>query len=58
MMNRTIQYFKDIKLNPLVNKTLANEGKKTYNLINIKNRKKIYQHITIRKFGTRHLSFS
>lgn len=28
MMNRTIQYFKNIKLNPLVNKTLANEDKK------------------------------
>lgn len=52
MMNRTLQYVKNIKLNPLVNKTLANEGKKKYNLINIKNLRKNYHHITIRKFGT------
>ena len=57
MMNRALQYFKNIKFNPLVIKTLANEGKKKSNLINIKNRTKNYQHMTIRKFGTRPLSF-
>ena len=49
MMNRTLRYFKNIKFNPLVIKTLSNEGKKKFNLINVKN----YQHITIRKFGTK-----
>ncbi len=54
MMNRTLRYFKNIKFNPLVIKTLSNEGKKKFNLINVKN----YQHITIRKFGTKTTSNS
>jgi hypothetical protein len=53
-MYRTLQYFKNIKFNPLVIKTLANEGKKKSNLINIKN----YQHTIIRKFGTKTTSNS
>ena len=56
-MNRTLQYFKNIRFNPLVNKTIANDANKKYNLNNVKNRTKNYQQITIRKFGTRPLSF-
>jgi hypothetical protein len=60
MMNLTLQYFKNIKFNPLLNKSLVNQGKKKYAITNIKNRTKNYQHMTIRKFGTktRPLSFN
>jgi hypothetical protein len=59
-MNRTLHYFKNIKFNPLVNKTLANECKKKNNIINNENLTKKYQYMTIRKFGTktRPLSFN
>ena len=57
MMNRTLQYFKNIKFNSLINKAIVNEGKKKYAINNIKNRTKNYQQMTIRKFGTRPLSF-
>ena len=40
MMNRTLQYFKNIKFNPLVNKTITNEGKKKMAINSIKNHTK------------------
>ena len=60
MMNRTLQYFKNIKFNSLLNKAIVNEGKKKYAINNIKTRTKNYQQMTIRKFGTktRPLSFN
>ena len=51
-MNRVLHYFKNIKFNPLVNKTIANQGKKKYAVNIIKNHKKnYYQHISVRKFS-------
>ena len=50
-MNRNLHYFKNIKLNPFANKTIANEGKKKYT--NNKPKKTIY-HITVRKFSSYH----
>ena len=47
MMNRTLQYFKNIKFNPLVNKTITNEGKKKMAINSIKNHTKqnYYQNV-------------
>lgn len=61
MMNRTLQYFKNIKFNPLVNRTIANQGKKNMAVNIIKNRTKNYpQYLSIRKYSTktRPLSFN
>jgi hypothetical protein len=57
MMNRTLQYFKNIRFNSLVNKTIANDAKKKYNINNVKNRTKKYQQITIRNFTTGRSAF-
>lgn len=59
-MNRTLQYFKNIKFNPLVNKTIANEGKKKMAIIATKNRTKNHQYLLVRKYTTktRPLSFN
>jgi len=54
MINSTLQYFKNIKFNPLVNKTVVNEGKKKYTINKIKN----YQQINYQKMSTRHISFN
>jgi hypothetical protein len=61
MMNRTLQYFKNIKFNPSVNKTIVNEGKKKMTIIANKTlTKKLYQHFAIRTHTTksRPLSFN
>lgn len=60
MMNRTLQYFKNIKFNPLVNKTIAAEGKKKNVIIANKNRTKNHQYLLVRKYTTktRPLSFN
>jgi hypothetical protein len=58
MMNRTLQYFKNIKFNTVIKNALANQGKKKYNTYNIKNRVKNCQQMTIRKFGTGTGSFN
>jgi hypothetical protein len=50
-MNRTLQYLKNIKYNQLLNKVIANKGKKKYS-INITHRTPNYQQNTIRKFTT------
>ncbi len=47
-MNRTLQYFKNIKFNSLINKSLSNECKKKRAIINIKNKRK-YIYINILK---------
>lgn len=59
-MNRTLNYFKNIKFNPLVNKTIAAEGKKKMTIISNKNRTKNYQYLLVRKYTTktRPLSFN
>ena len=58
-MNRVLHYFKNIKFNALVNKTIANQGKKKYAVNIIKNHKKNYQqHISVRKFTTKTRPFS
>ena len=49
MINRNLYYFKNIKLNPFVNKTIANESKKKYT--NYKQKQTIY-HTTIRHFSS------
>ena len=57
-MNRTLQYFKNIKFNSLFNKTLSNERNKKMAIINIKNkRKNIYQYTQVRKISSNPLSF-
>lgn len=58
-MNRTLQYFNKIKLNSLVNKTIANYGKKKFT-INIKYTRQHYQHLIKRQISTksRPLSFN
>jgi len=60
-MNRTLQYFKNIKFNPIINKTIANEGKKRIEITSNKNRtKNYYQFLSKRKFSSnkRPLSFN
>lgn len=60
-MNRTLQYFKNIKFNPLVTKTIANQGKKKMTIVANKNRTKNYHHyLIVRKYTTktRPLSFN
>lgn len=59
-MNRTLQYLKNIKFNHLVNKTIANEGKRKIAIMSNKNRKKDYQKMSIRKYSSksRPLSFN
>ena len=58
-MNRTLQYFNNIKLNSLVNKTIANYGKKKIT-INIKLTTKNHQYLIKRQMSTksRPLSFN
>lgn len=59
MINRTLQYFKNIKFNSFINKTLANQGKKKMMIINIKNKQKnIHQYSQIRKMSSRTFSFN
>ncbi len=53
MMNCNLRYLKNIKFNPLVIKTLANEGKKKYNTYYIKNNIKNCQKMIIRKMSTK-----
>ena len=48
-MNRTLQYLKNIKFNPLVNRTIAEQCKKKYN---VKKSKQRIQHIIVRKYTT------
>lgn len=57
MMNRTLQYFKNIKLNSSVNKTIANYGKKK---ITINNPRKNHHLLIKRQISTksRPLSFN
>lgn len=61
MMNRTLQYLKNIKFNPLVTKNIANQCKKKIDFITNKNRTKNYhQYLVVRKYTTktRPLSFN
>lgn len=54
MMNRTLQYLKNIKFNPLVIKTIANQGKKKIAIIANKNHTKNYhQYLVVRKYTTK-----
>lgn len=58
-MNRTLQYFKNIKFNNFVNKTISNEGKKKITIVDNNNRaKKLYQRLHVRKYTTKSSSFN
>jgi len=59
-MNRTLQYFKNIKFNALVTKTISNKGKKKMAIIANKNRTKLSSVLVVRKYTTktRPLSFN
>jgi hypothetical protein len=55
MMNRTLQYLKNVKFNSIVNKTFANQAKQKYNIM--KNHKKhMFRYITVRQMTS--VSFS
>ena len=57
-MNRTSNYFKNIKFNSIVNKTLANNYKKMIIFNNKNNTKKYYQYSNIRKFTSKTIPLS
>jgi hypothetical protein len=59
-MNRTLLYFKNIKFNSLVNKTISNQGKKKMTIVANKNRIKNHKYLLVRKYTTktRPLSFN
>ena len=50
-MNRNLHYLKNIKLNPIVNKTIANESKKKYTIHTNKQKQKMY-HTIVRNFSS------
>lgn len=59
-MNRTLLYFKNIKFNSLVNKTISNQDKKKMTIVANKNRIKNHKYLLVRKYTTktRPLSFN
>jgi len=59
-MNRSLQYFKNIKFNSLVNKTIDSQVKKKMTIVANKNRIKNHQYLLVRKYTTktRPLSFN
>ena len=48
-MNRTLQYLKNIRFNPIINKTAAQRSKQKYT---VNESKKRHQHVIIRKYTT------
>ena len=48
-MNRTLQYLKNIRFNPIINKTAAQQSKQKY-IVN--ESKKLHQQIIVRKYTT------
>ena len=56
IMNRILNYFKNIKFNTLVNKTIANKGKKKMVINTVENYKKCHchYHLIVRNYTTKH----
>jgi hypothetical protein len=54
-MNRTLNYFNNIKFNNSIKKTIYNEGKKKFVINAVENYKKnCHQYLIIRKYTTKH----